>query len=51
MLEVKTGETDYMAIIGRTGQEIIEGKLHGDINVRPQFNQDELLRAKLIRKN
>lgn len=51
MLEIKTGDSDYMAIIGKTGQEIIEGKLHGDINVRPKFNEDELLRAKLIRIN
>ncbi|KAK6631198.1 hypothetical protein RUM43_014294 [Polyplax serrata] len=51
ILEVKTGETIYISDISNTGMEIIKGKLHGDVNIRPQFDQDELLRAKLIRNN
>ncbi|KAL0268137.1 UNVERIFIED_CONTAM: hypothetical protein PYX00_010197 [Menopon gallinae] len=45
---VKTGDSEYMAVIDKTGDEIIQGKLHGDPNIRPQFSQDEIIRAMLV---
>ncbi|EEB11076.1 hypothetical protein Phum_PHUM087080 [Pediculus humanus corporis] len=50
ILETKTGETIYMSDIGNTGQEIIDGKLHGDIKMKTRkYDQDDLLKSKLIR--
>mgnify|MGYP007016994313 FL=1 len=39
-----------MSDIGNTGQEIIDGKLHGDIKMKTRkYDQDDLLKSKLIR--